>query len=159
MTESNSRACVKPLQTADSTTARQTGRPCRVPRESYAGAPGGRANPTRKLRLCARAPHTAAALRRGGVYDTPVSNSNRELAGTVPSPWAIFQAASASGNLRMASPAAGRTLTPPGTSPRTTAQSRPTPVHSIFSIPLQRRHMACSGFLRGPIYQMMIVAV
>ena len=34
----------------DSTTARQTKRPCKGPRERYSGGPGGRANPTRKLR-------------------------------------------------------------------------------------------------------------
>ena len=46
------------MKPTDSTTARQTKRPCKGPRERYSGGPGGRANPTRKLRSPQATSHT-----------------------------------------------------------------------------------------------------
>ena len=63
---------------ADSTTARQTKRPCKGPRESYSGGPGGRANPTRKLRPLS-APTGPRAQRRVGVRAAMPCSANKSV--------------------------------------------------------------------------------
>ena len=62
----------------DSTTARQTKRPCKGPRESYSGGPGGRANPTRKLRPLS-APTGPRAQRRVGVRAAMPCRANKNV--------------------------------------------------------------------------------
>ena len=62
----------------DSTTARQTKRPCKGPRESYSGGPGGRANPTRKLRPLS-APTGPRAQRRVGVRAAMPCSANKSV--------------------------------------------------------------------------------
>ena len=66
------------LKTPDSTTARQTKRPCKGPRESYSGGPGGRANPTRKLRPLS-APTGPRAQRRVGVRAAMPCSANKSV--------------------------------------------------------------------------------
>ena len=65
-------------KTLDSTTARQTKRPCKGPRESYSGGPGGRANPTRKLRPLS-APTGPRAQRRVGVRAAMPCRANKSV--------------------------------------------------------------------------------
>ena len=73
--------CVRDIsifKTPDSTTARQTKRPRKGPRESYSGAPGGRANPTRKLRPLS-APTGPRAQRRVGVRAAMPCRANKSV--------------------------------------------------------------------------------